>query len=194
MRIEAEGRGFVFTPSHFLDLKNRAAVDKALSRLAAAGAIRRLGRGLYDYPKTHRDLGKLAPTVDAIAQALAGRDAIRLQPAGAYAANMLRLSEQVPMKVEFLTDGPARRVRVGRREIALRRTTPRNMAAAGRTSGLVIQALRYLGKTQVSAERVRHLRDLLKPKDRKKLLADLRLAPAWMHPYLRLIAGQEESP
>lgn len=189
--ILAAGPGAVFSPSQFLHVGSRAAVDKALSRLAAAGVIRRIGRGLYDYPKRHPLLGALAPTIDATAQALAGRDAIRLQPAGAYAANMLRLSEQVPMKVQFLTDGPSRRVRVGRREIILRRTTPRNMAAAGRTSGLVIQALRHLGKTNVTTDRVRHLRTLLSAKDRKQILADLRLAPAWMHPYLRFIAGEK---
>ncbi len=191
--IAADGRGAVFSPSQFLHLGSRDAVDKALSRLVAAGTIRRLGRGLYDYPKTHPSLGILAPTTESIAQAIAGRDAVRLQPTGAYAANMLRLSEQVPAKVQFLTDGPSRRVRVGRREIVLKRTTPRNMAAAGTTTGLLIQALRYLGRTHVTRDRVKHLRQLLSAKDRKQLLADLPLAPAWMHPHLRYIAGDKSA-
>jgi hypothetical protein len=73
----------------------------------------------------------------------------------------------------------------------LKRTTPRNMATAGRTSGLVIQALRHLGRAHVSSERIAHLRQLLTDKDRKELLADFRLAPAWMHPFLRAISGNE---
>ncbi|MBI2932274.1 MAG: hypothetical protein HYY16_11535 [Planctomycetes bacterium] len=190
-RIRGLGRGALFVPSSFLDLGSRRAVDVALHRLVKKGVIRRLAHGLYDYPKSDPSLGQMSPSIDAIAKALASKDRLRLQPAGAYAANLLRLSEQVPMKAVFLTDGASRRIKVGRREIILKRTTPRNMATAGRTSGLVIQALRYLGRAHVSSERIAHLRQLLTDKDRKELLADFRLAPAWMHPFLRAIAGDE---
>ena len=102
--------------------------------------------GLYDYPRQHPKLGELAPTPEQIAQALAGKEASRIQPSGAYAANLLGLTEQVPAQAIFLTDATTGRVRVGRQEIILNQTTPKNMATAGRVSGLVIQALRYLGK------------------------------------------------
>jgi hypothetical protein len=83
---------------------------------------------------------------DAVARASAKRDAVRLQPAGAYAAIVLGLSEQVSTRIVLLTDGPPRRVKLGRREIVLKRTPPRNMATAGRKSGTVIQALRNVGR------------------------------------------------
>lgn len=186
--IIRHGRGAVFTPKQFAHTGTTAAVEKALQRLAKAGTIRRLARGLYDYPKMHPELGPLSPTAEAIAKAIARRDRVHLQPTGAHAANLLRLSDQVPMKVQFLTDGPTRRIRVGRREITFKRTSPRNVAAANRTSGLVIQALRHLGKSKVTNDRIKHLRTLLLPGDRLRLLHDLRLAPAWMHPHLRFIA------
>jgi hypothetical protein len=107
------------------------------SRLAAKGTIRRLARGLYEYPRMHPELGMLSPDIDQVAKALAGKDRICLQPSGAYATNLLGLSEQVPAKVVFLTDGPSRIVKIGRQEIQLRHTTTRNMAAAGRLSGLL---------------------------------------------------------
>mgnify|MGYP001815140294 CR=1 FL=1 len=94
--------------------------------------IRQLARGLYDYPKIDPQLGSLQPSTDDIASALAGRDATRLQPSGAYAANLLGLSTQVPMKVVYLTDGRSRTVQVGKRQIILKHTTPRNMATAGK--------------------------------------------------------------
>ena len=103
----------MFTPADFVDLAGRAAVDQTLSRLAKASTLRRLARGVYLYPQQHRSLGELRPSAEVIAKALAGRDRTRLQPSGAYAANLLGLSEQVPMKVVFLTDGPSRLVRVG---------------------------------------------------------------------------------
>ena len=188
-RIRGHGRGWVFTPSHFLDLASRPAVTSALRRQTDAGTIRQLGRGLYDYPKLHTALGSLAPTPEALAKALAGRDRVRLQPSGAYAANLLGLSEQVPAKVVFLTDGPSRVVRVGPMTVQLRRTTPRNMAAAGRSSGLVIQALRYLGPEHVTPERTAQLRRTLPPDDRRALLKDLTLAPTWMHRTLKELAA-----
>jgi hypothetical protein len=191
-RIRARGRGAVFVPADFLDLGSRRAVDLVLHRLSRRGVIRRIARGLYDYPITDPSLGILAPSIEAVAQALARKDQLRLQPAGPYAANLLRLSEQVPVKAVFLTDGASRRIKIGKQEIILKRTTPRHMAAAGRTSGLVIQALRYLGRANVSHERVEHLRSALKERDRRTLLEDLRFAPAWMHPFLRTIAGQDD--
>lgn len=179
-RVEAAGAGAVFAPRQFLDLGSRDAVDQALSRHARAGRLRKVARGLYDLPRKHPRLGSLAATNDAIAEVLKGRDAIRLQPTGAYAANILGLSDQVPMRVVLLTDGASRRVAVDNREIVLRRTTPRNMATAGRISGLVIQALRWLGKENVDDKVVAKLRRNLKPADRATLLADAHLAPAWI--------------
>ncbi|MGA2179327.1 MAG: DUF6088 family protein [Verrucomicrobiota bacterium] len=189
-RIYGSGRGSAFTPNDFLDIGGRDAVDQALSRLAAKGTIRRLARGLYEYPREHPELGRLSPDIEKIAKALAGKDRIRLQPAGAYATNLLGLSEQVPAKVVFLTDGASRKVKIGRQEIQLRRTTPRNMAAAGRLSGLLMQALRHLGKEHITLARVEHLKRTLPPKERQQLLKDIPLAPAWMHPLFRELAGE----
>jgi hypothetical protein len=191
-RIHGSGRGSVFVPGDFLDLGSRQGVDFALHRLTKQGVLRRLARGLYDFPRSHRQLGPLSPSVDAIAKALAGRDRLRIQPSGAYAANLLHLSEQVPAKAVFLTDGPSRRLKVGALEIVLRRTTPRAMSAAGRMSGLVIQAQKHLGQRHVTMERIAPLRKLLSEKDRKQLKQDISLAPAWMHPFLEMVAEGKE--
>jgi len=190
-RIHGRGRGSVLVPGNFFDLGSREAVDVALHRLARKGTIRRLARGVYDFPKEHAVLGLLMPSADEVAKALAGRDRTRLQPAGAYAANALGLSEQVPAKVVFLTDGPSRTVTIGRTTIQLRRTTPKNMAAAGRLSGLLIQALRELGEEHVTPVRVAHLKRTLPADERRGLLTDIALAPAWMHPIFRALAEED---
>lgn len=189
--IHRRGRGSVFVPADFLDIGSREAVDVVLHRLTRKGTIRRLVRGVYDFPKQHPVLGALQPSAEEVAQALAGRDHTRVQPAGAYAANALGLSEQVPAKAVFLTDGPSRTVKIGASTIQLRRTTARNMAAAGRLSGLLIQALRELGKGHVTPERRQHLKRTLPADQRRELLKDLRLAPAWMHPIFRKLAEED---
>ena len=188
--IRSHGRGSVFVPADFLDLGSREAVDIVLHRLARKGTVRRLARGVYDFPKEHPVLGPLSPSAEAVAKALAGRDRTRLQPAGAYAANVLGLSEQVPAKAVFLTDGPSRTVKIGPTTIQLRRTTAKNMETAGRLSGLLIQALRELGKEHVTPERREHLKRTLPADKRRELIKDLRLAPAWMHPIFRELAGE----
>lgn len=187
-RIYGAKGGAVFTPGDFLDLGSRRAVDLTLHRLVRRNILRRLARGIYEYPREHPELGRLSPDLQKVAKALAGKDRIRLQPAGAYATNLLGLSEQVPAKVVFLTDGSSRTVRIGRQEIRLRRTTPRNMAAAGRLSGLLMQALRHLGPAQITPERLAHLKRTLPAAERQRLLKDLRLVPAWMHPLFRELA------
>ncbi len=192
-RVQKAAPETVFHAGQFLDLETRTAADKALSRLVASGFLRRLARGLYYQPKTHPVIGEILPPVEAVANALADRDHVKLQPFGGYAANLLRLSEQVPARVVFLTDGKSRKIHYGNQTIELRQASPRMMAAAGRMTGLVIAGLRYVGKANITPERVAHLRKLLSPSDRRQLLKDITLAPAWMHSYFRHIAGADES-
>src|ERR1035437_3499183 len=188
--IRSRGRGSVFVPTDFLEIGSREAVDITLYRLARKGTIRRLARGVYDFPKEHPLLGPLSPSAEAVAKALAGRDRTRLQPAGAYAANALGLSEQVPAKAVFLTDGPTRTVKIGRTTIQLRRTTAKNMAAARRLSGLLIPALREVGEQHVTPGGRGHLQRTIPADKRRELLKDLPLAPAWMHPIFRELAQE----
>lgn len=190
-RIQSHGPGWVFTPADFSDLGSRTAVATTLKRHKAAGMIRQLDRGLYDLPRKHAKLGVLWPSLEAVTEAIKTRDSVRLQPTGAYAANLLRLSDHVPMRVFFLTDGPERKIKLGNLQITLKRTTPRNMATAGRISGSVIQALRWLGKRSVDDRTVRHLRKLLDTEAKQQLLADVRHAPIWIAQVMRQVAASE---
>lgn len=191
-RITGHGPGWVFTPTDFADLGTSQAVRHALMRNARAGKIRHLARGLYDLPRRHPKLGLLSPSPDAVAKALQSRDASRLQPTGAYAANLLGLSEQVPAKIVFLTDGRPRVVQIGKQRIMLMRRSSRAMATAGRPSGLVIAALESLGREAVDEHVVAKLRQALKTEALRTLAADARYAPAWVAIILRRLSATEE--
>ena len=193
-QIYGHGRGWVFTRRHFQGVGSTAAIESALRRMRKEGAIRLLARGLYDYPVKHSVLGTVAPSADAVARALVGRDAIRLQPSGAYAANALGLSEQVPSRIVFLTDGPSRRVKLGKQEIILKQTVPRNLAAAGRKSGTLIQALRYLGQKQVDETVRTILRRQIADEERPAIRKDLVHAPAWVADFLRPLTDPTSRP
>jgi hypothetical protein len=187
-RVKTRRRGAVFTASDFFDLGSRDAVYQVLSRQSRNGTIRKLARGLYDYPRHDPQFGPLSPSIDTIAKTLTARDAIRLQPSGAYAANQLGLSDQVPMKIVFLTDGSPRRIQLGKLQIILKRSTPRNLVTAGRISGLVIQALRHLGQRHVDDQVLGMLCRRLTAADKRQILKDLRYAPAWIADILRRLS------
>jgi len=169
-RIKAKGTGWVFTPADFLDLGSRTAVGLALMH--------------------HPRFGTMSPSTDSIANALKGRDDFRLQASGGHAANMLGLSDQVPVRTVFLTDGRSRKVQLGKRQIVLKNTTTRQMATAGRVSGTVIQALRWLGQRHIDDRMVAMLRRRLSDRDKQQLLKDLRYAPAWIAEIMRKVAAQ----
>jgi hypothetical protein len=180
-RIYGKGRGWCFTPKAFHDVGDPKAIKLILHRLEKRGTIRRIARGLYDYPRMHPTIGILSPKPEEIARAISSRDAARLQPSGAYAANLLGLTEHVPARIVFLTDGAGRRVKIGRQEIALKNTTPRNMATAGKISSTVIQALRHVGQKQITKKHIEHLRKALTADHKKQLRHDRIYAPGWMH-------------
>lgn len=191
-RIGAKGPDWVFTPADFADLGTKNAVGSALKRLKAGSSIRLLARGLYQSAETRNIHGIKIPAVaetQTIAEALGEKEKARLQISGAHAAHELGLTEQVPMKTVYLTDGRTRTVQVGRRRIALKHTTPRNMETAGRISGTVIQALRWLGKEQVTPKVVHNLMRILDDRAKKHLRADARFAPEWIAQKMRAIAG-----
>ncbi len=187
-RVRASGRGSVFTPSDFLSVAARSSVDQALSRLVKGGQLRRLARGLYDFPKVHPKLGALSPAPDDVAQALARETGSQVQIAGARAANALGLSTQVPAQSTYLTDGPSRRVVLGKRVVDLRHASPKHLIAPGSPAGTVVQALRHVGPVraadvaQVAARR-------LSANDKKTLASTAVQAPAWMRPTLVSIAN-----
>jgi hypothetical protein len=180
-RIYGNGRGWCFTPKDFWDFGSAESVRIALFRLARKNTIRRLATGLYDYPRQDAQLGLLSPSPDDVAQAIASKDAVRVQPSGGYATNLLGLSEQVPAKIVYLTEGVSRCVKIGGREIKLKHTTPRNMITAGRISGTVIQAFRFIGKDRLTDTHIAILRKKLSPAEKARLVKDHIHAPAWMH-------------
>jgi hypothetical protein len=191
-RIRAKGRGAVHVPADFLDLGSRAAVDQALGRLARAGTIRRLARGVYDFPKQDPRLGALSPSLARVAVAIARSTKSQLQVSGAQAANQLGLSTQVPARLVYLTDGPTRTIQVGNRAIAFRHAAPRKLAGAGTAAGVVMQALRHLGRDGVTPDVVARIRKVLRDRDRAAMSRHAAIAPAWMRPVLEAIAAPEK--
>lgn len=180
--MRAKPNASVFAPRHFADIGNPDAIRKALSRLVKAGKIRRIRRGLYDLPRAHPITGQTAPNIMATVQALMDGSHAQWQFTGAYAANALGLSEQVPAKIIILTDGVPRNVSLGKLTLVFRRAAPRNLLGVGQRAGLVIQALRYLKGSADMPKHVDKLRKTLDVDTKKSLASLTPELVAWMRP------------
>lgn len=161
-RIIEYGRGWCFTPAHFLDLGSASSIRKALSDLQKQRIIRRLTQGVYDYPIIHKELGLIPPDLNAVAKAIAEKNGVQIQPSGAHAANLVGLSEQVPGKTIFLTEGPSRRIRIGNQEIVFKKATKKVMYPAGTREGLLIQALKNIGEKYLDERTEKRVTEFLK--------------------------------
>lgn len=179
-RISGWGKGKCFTPSDFADLGSSEAIRVALHRLSEKGKIRRILHGIYEFPRIHERLGVLPPKIENAASAIARRDRIRLLPSGAFAANLLGLSEQVPAKIVYRTDGASKAYEIGKTKILFKKTAPKTMAAADSISGTVFQALKYFGKEYVTPEVISKLKRRLSPENIERLNREAHLAPVWI--------------
>lgn len=183
--------GAILSVADFLDLGPRAAIDQALSRLARQGRIIRVRRGLYELSRMGTLLNRrMTQSPDALAQAWARKNGLRIVPSGAYAANLLGLTTQVPARITYYTNGRTKTIKLGQHSIKLLNRGPKTMEVQGKTSPLVLQALRHFGKKGVTPVMISRLQSLLTEKDKAELKANLRHAPAWMQPGLRQIVGQ----
>jgi predicted transcriptional regulator of viral defense system len=185
-RIRAHGRGFVFSTKLFSALTDdSSSVRTALSRLVQKQSIRRLAHGLYDLPIVHPSLGAIMPAMENVIEAIKKSDAIEVQVTGAYAANLLGLSTQIPMRIELYTSGPKRKIHFGKQEILLKPTTPRNMIGAGTKAGLIFHALRQIGKDNITIEMIEQIKSQIEEKDIKHIKKQIHFAPVWIAKIMR---------
>lgn len=184
-KIKKAKRGSLFFIKDFLSFGSSKAISKALERLVENNEISRVTRGIYSRLIVDPILGEIKPSTESIAIAIAKRDKARIIPTGALALNALGLSTQVPMNVVYLTDGSARKIDLGKRKIVFKKTSPKNLATFGEISSLVIQALKEIGKNNVTADEIQIILKHLKNEDPFRLNNDIRLAPEWIRVIMR---------
>jgi hypothetical protein len=188
-RINRLGEGKAFSAKDFLDIASRGTIDMALGGLTRMGKIRRIRRGLYDMPRINEALGgKLSPDIDEAARAISRRQRWKIVPEGAWAANLLGLSQQVPAKITYLTDGPNKEVQIGRRSIHFKHARPKVMAGPDGKFALVVQALRYLGKAGVGKREIETLRSSLSPSEKRQLTKETQFGVEWINEVAKQIA------
>lgn len=183
--IKSKPKGSIIIPSDFHNYGSSTAIRKAFERLVDKKLIIRVAQGIYVRPKINELIGPILPTAEEIAAGIAKRDKIRTVPTGNYALNALGLSTQIPMNIVLLTDGSPREIKVGKRTIKFKKTTPKNLLAKGKISSLVIQALKEIGNGKLSKLEEQKIIQLLQKEDPKALAHDIELAPVWIQKIMK---------
>jgi hypothetical protein len=189
-RIYGRGRGWAFCANDFAAEFGRSTVDWVLYKLIASGTIRRVCRGVYDYPKYSELLQQqLGPDFDQVAQAIARKFNWRIQPSGDAALNLLGLSTQVPGRLVYLSDGPNRQYDIGNYMLEFKKSALKDVGFKHRESGLIVQALKALGKERVDDAVITTLRKQLDETTCKRVLKDTVTATGWVYETIKRVCG-----
>lgn len=184
-KIKKARRGTLFFSSDFAAFGKPDAIRQALHRLVKLGEIDRVAAGIFVRPQKDDITGKVLPDIEDIAKAIARRDRARIVPTGDYALNRLGLSTQVPMNIIYLTDGSARKIKIGNYTIVFKKVAPKNVATIGKISRLAIQALKTIGKEQITEKEKLHIQTILQKEKTTHLEHDIRLAPTWIQEIMK---------
>ena len=187
-RIYGRGRGWAFSRSDFIENFSMESIDLSLFKLAKEGKIRRVCRGMYDYPK-YSDLlrQELSPDFDQVAQAFARKFNWRIQPSGDAALNLLGLSTQVPGKLIYLSDGPNRKYTIENYTLEFKRSALKDVGFKYRESGLLVQALKALGKERITEQIISKIRKQLDSNKYLKIVRDTKSSTGWIYDSIKKI-------
>jgi len=186
-RIYANGRGWTFSKKDFAITNTFDSVDKVLSRLTKKGKIRRLARGVYDYPKYSKWLEQtLEPDYDQVAHAIARKFAWNIQVTGNTALNIMGLSTQIPTQYIYLSDGPSKSYTILNCTITFKKTRLTQLTTKLKQSALLVQAIQTIGQDELTDQHkqsiIKYLsadQEIISPKLAKKILKDTQFLTAW---------------
>jgi len=190
-RIYGRGRGWAFSQNDFANLGSRSAIDWSMHQLVKKRKIRRVMRGIYDYPKYSEKLNQdLSPNIDKVAQAIARKFNWHIQPSGPAAQNILGLSTQVPGKYSYNSNGPDRNYTIGKTDLSFINTPTKEAEFKIHESAIIVQALKSFKENNITPLTIKTVRKWLNPNLRLKVLNDTRTVTGWVYEAIRKICRE----
>lgn len=175
LKINRFKPGVVFLPSDFKELGTSSAIRKVLSRVVKSGLAERMGQGIYVIPKNDKVFGKVLPSIEELAEALAKKEHVKIKPSGQYALNKVGLSTQVPMRLVFLTTGNSKRIQIGKSAILFKSTTAKKLSMKGEITSLLFLGLEELDLQKISSTQMGRIQVLVNQESPEILKFNLRL-------------------
>ena len=190
--IFGHGRGWVFSTNDFIAIATRSNIRISLHRLTNAGTIRRINRGLYEYPRKNQYTNSLmSPNPEQVAQALARKFRWQINPSGQTALNFLGLSTQLPSQYIYLSDGPNRVFKWDGGKLILKHAKRKDIVKISSKSSLIVSAIKELGKDRIDNKILSILRAGLSENEKKALLKETKFITGWVYDILEKICGDK---
>lgn len=185
--IMSENQGKVFSINDFYNLGTKNTIKSILYRLNKENKITRLIEGLYIKPKYSKILKEYSyPDASEIAEKLANKFSWTISPAGDTALNYMGLSTQIPNEYIYISDGPYREYLYRDKKIIFKHTTNRNITSYSKELSILIQAIKALGKDNISKDDIKKLAIFAK-KIKENLKEDTLKLPFWIQEVLQKI-------
>jgi len=189
-RILAAEDGAVFVAPDFADIADTATIRQGLKRLYQSGIIRRIIRGIYEKPKYSKLLDEyVAADPDAVAKALARCYHWTIAPCGNTALNLLGLSTQVTAVWSYISDGPYKTYEWNSTKLEFKHRTNKEITGLSYMTSLVIQALKTLGRTNVTPEIIQTLSEKLSEDEKRACLKEATESTDWVYDTIRKMCG-----
>lgn len=189
-RILAAEDGAVFVAPDFADIADTATIRQGLKRLYQSGIIRRIIRGVYEKPKYSKLLDEyVAADPDAVAKALARCYHWTIAPCGNTALNLLGLSTQVTAVWSYISDGPYKTYEWNSTKLEFKHRTNKEITGLSYMTSLVIQALKTLGRTNVTPEIIQTLSEKLSEDEKQACLKEATESTDWVYDTIRKMCG-----
>ena len=189
-RILAAEDGAVFVAPDFADIADTATIRQGLKRLYQSGIIRRIIRGIYEKPKYSKLLDEyVAADPDAVAKALARCYHWTIAPCGNTALNLLGLSTQVTAVWSYISDGPYKTYEWNSTKLEFKHRTNKEITGLSYMTSLVIQALKTLGRTNVTPEIIQTLSEKLSEAEKQACLKEATESTDWVYDTIRKMCG-----
>lgn len=194
-RIYGNGRGYAFSSSDFIDRFSINNIDKALSMLVKKNKIRRVARGIYDYPKYSELLQKeLSPDIEQVARAIARKHNWQIEVSGESALNILGLSTQVVGRYIYLSNGGNKKYILNDGTVLeFKKSTLKNIGFKYKESSLIVQALKALGKDRIDENIINSIRIKIEPSKFPKILKDTKTSTVWIYEIIKQICKVDEN-
>lgn len=191
--IEKAENGSVFVSTDFTDITDKKTVNMGLIRLADEGLIKKILFGVYYKPEFSKLLGEaVAPSPNKVAHAIARNFGWTIVPCGDTALNLLGLSTQVPSQWIYVSDGAYKEYTFDNTTIKFKRTTNKEISKVSYKTALTIQALKALGKENITGQVILRLKKILTDEEKEKMLAESKSATSWVLEFIKVICKDEE--
>ena len=184
----------VFFANDFLDIASNATVRQILKRLADERKIQRIIDGFYYNPRYSELIGEYeAVSIHELALAIARKYNWNIAPYNSTALNLLGLSTQVPTHYKYISSGRYKEYKIGDMILEFKKVNPGEIANMSLKTATVIQAIKSLGKEDITSEVIQKIRENLSEKERIDLMHESKSVPSWIYEVIREICeGQNE--